>query len=896
MGKKKWYVILFYVVFVCIYALGLSIPIGMVVLADDTAPADPASEEVAPEEPPPEQVPEDSPAEGSSGESSSSGTVYYEPAPVIQPPVVVEQPVQPPASVEQPPADVQQEPAAPVQPEVVVTEQPAALDPSAATTTESTAGSSEKQTGTDGQETGNAEPETGGAPVMASPVIQSGSVLPVDSFQPPINVEEVAELSTKSPVDLSAALPEGTSLVVLDETGENLALGSTEAEAVLTTGDPMWCPGHDAAGSASCHSETTLEAIIHYVQSSPSRGYGTIYVQDTYTSPTHNTINIDQGSHPMTILNLFIIGGVDLATGSSTYGQVIGTTTLAQNIYIDDISGSLSLSNFILQQFSTSGSSVYISDSNQVTLDNMAINNQGLGNGVHIENSNNVTIKNSTIDDEDGGHGIYAHSNTNNLQIINTHIYEYGYEGGIYLNDVDNVLLKDLIVDSNGNTPCVSGWPCSSDAIRVVNGSNLEVRNVNANSSSSGASGLVANGVSGYINIFNSTFDNNNNFGIDINSQTADVTIKNTSTSHNSNNGSSWGMYVEGAKTISLDGVHADHNVDGGAYLIASDWISILNSTFSDNPNFYGLAAWAMNQGITLSNVTVDNNNFGGWFKTATELSISKSQFNGNHDYGIHVEPGAVGDITLYKVTASENGTNGAELQTAGDITVTCSVFSANDSYGLNAGAGSTVTLNSNTFSANGSGSMNIWDGGVVTNMDYPCGTSSGGGDDDGGTTTVTPVEYIGVIPFVYLGPPAGVIPVTGGEFVMLSCTGNSTIRLPTGEETIFNQPMCGYIAGMELITQEELPAPIPEPWIFTDGFTLTLMFNNEVVLEAFAGATYTVTFPLTEEQINDTFHILFWDTTTNDNLGGWVDLGGEKEAMKWIRTHNRTGTFILVK
>jgi hypothetical protein len=44
MGKKKWFIVLFYVLFILVYTLALTIPIGLVVKADDPAPADPPAE------------------------------------------------------------------------------------------------------------------------------------------------------------------------------------------------------------------------------------------------------------------------------------------------------------------------------------------------------------------------------------------------------------------------------------------------------------------------------------------------------------------------------------------------------------------------------------------------------------------------------------------------------------------------------------------------------------------------------------------------------------------------------------------------------------------------------------------------------------------------------------
>jgi hypothetical protein len=244
-------------------------------------------------------------------------------------------------------------------------------------------------------------------------------------------------------------------------------------------------------------------------------------------------------------------------------------------------------------------------------------------------------------------------------------------------------------------------------------------------------------------------------------------------------------------------------------------------------------------------------------------------------------------DITLFKVSASGNGDDGAELMAHGNITATCSTFMDNGDWGLKSGAYgllSTTTLNSDTFGGNGWDDYLIWAGGLVVNLGYPCGTSGGGpgGPGDGG-------------PFVP-GWLQGVIPVTGGEFKALSCTGISMIQLPTREETIFNQPMCGYMASMELVTPDDLPGKLPVNWKYLDGFTVTLMFGNEVVVQLPTGASDTLVFPLSEDKVKEEFHILFWDLSLNGGLGDWVDLGGVKEALKWVKTHNQTGTFLLVQ
>ncbi len=394
------------------------------------------------------------------------------------------------------------------------------------------------------------------------------------------------------------------------------------------------------------------------------------------------------------------------------------------------------------------------------------------------------------------------------------------------------------------------------------------------------------------------------------------------------------GLQVYAKWHITADNVSASNNADhrgtpgyGALFDTMFGGVDISDSEFDNNDGF-GLFVFA-NRDVEINNTTANNNSFspflmfgGGEVLTTSTLkggggyppmplydlkwangdgafikslhgsiTINDSSFNDNWAFGL--VGNARHDINLNFVEAIGNGIGGAVLKAGGNISSVCSTFSENGVFGLHAVANpwhSTITLDSNTIENNGWFDKFTWAHEVIENNETECypepPVTPGGG---GGPEIIHP--FI-VNPFA-----AGLIPVTGGEFVPLSCDGISTIELLPGREaTIFNQPMCGYMASMELVKDTDLPAPIPEPWKYVDGFTVTLMFNNEVVTQLPAGATDTLVFPLSPDQINNEFIMLFWDVTANGGLGDWVALGGAREALKWTKTHNMTGTFLLVK
>lgn len=897
MVTKGKFVILFRPVIVLMFSIGVLFPEGMAVKADDAAPpADTTTEASPPADAPSEpgggeaaqpEAPAPSPSDSSKPSVDDSAIPPVEP--VVLPLEGAPAPVEPIPSAENVPAPAEEIPVpvdlmapagdatTPINVMAPAIEAPAPA--------EVTVPAGEAPVSTEVISPGEGAPAPAEgvtqAPETASPAgspAEDSIAFPLkDPAIPQTVVSYPAAETAANPAEVMDKLPDEAGLVLLDGQGGEVPLTAATAGEILANGDPMWCPGESAAGSPGCVPFGNLQDAIDYAQSDPANGFSTIYVESTYTSPDTSQLTIDQGDHPAVTLNMFVIGGVDLTGGSATYGKVIGKTILQQNVFINNISGGMTLANFMFEEFNFNSVTLNVENSNNVTLRNIDIDNTGPGNAIRVANSNHVLIDRTEVRDFDQGSGIML-TDVNNLIIRNTDVDEFNAGGGIYMNNVNNALLENLIVDvhDSGNN---GSWPADSDAITAYNGSNLELRNVSATSNfSPGGWGLYAANVAGYVNIFGGSFENNNVDGIFI-FKTDSVSLRNVVAW---NNGIA-GLYIHQAGTIALDNTIATSNGFMGADLQAAEGIALADSNFSRN-GADGLLAFSDNGSITINGVKANMNGVNGADLFAgTNIKVSGSQFKWNGGYGLYGT--ALGNISLFDVTATANGGDGVSMHSLQNITASCSVFTDNESAGFageGAGPASTITLNSNVYSGNAT-PVDIFDGNLIENMNYPCGGSDPSGGGGAGGVFIHPML-------------AGLVPVTGGNYVPLSCSGISLLQLPTGEEAIFNQPMCGYQASMELVGEADLPSSISGGYEFVNGIMISLLLNSEDVGTLPAGASDTVIFPLTEGQSGTTFHVLHWDNTVNGGTGNWIDLGGAREALKWTKTHNQTGIFLLVK
>jgi hypothetical protein len=119
----------------------------------------------------------------------------------------------------------------------------------------------------------------------------------------------------------------------------------------------------------------------------------------------------------------------------------------------------------------------------------------------------------------------------------------------------------------------------------------------------------------------------------------------------------------------------------------------------------------------------------------------------------------------------------------------------------------------------------------------------------------------------------AAFIPVTGGEFVDLSCASPvSQLRLPDGNGADFFG-LCGYQALVAAEYLEGLPGQLPGEAGFEYALTLALRRDGVLIDTLPAGAFLTPSFAPRPLAQGDSLAVLFWDTLANAGSGRWVPL-----------------------
>ncbi|MEZ0396762.1 MAG: right-handed parallel beta-helix repeat-containing protein [Anaerolineales bacterium] len=212
-----------------------------------------------------------------------------------------------------------------------------------------------------------------------------------------------------------------------------------------------------------------------------------------------------------------------------------------------------------------------------------------------------------------------------------------------------------------------------------------------------------------------------------------------------------YGLRVDSAATVTLNGVRADRNYLYGAFVQSDGWVLVVNSSFSNN-RFdrssrnqvgYGLNIVSGSY-VTLSGVQAnDNSLYGTTIQAAGDVAISNGTFSGHrlyscsssHEcgggctpYGYGLKVVTNGNIYLYQVTADRNALYGAYLKASGDVFVYEGSFSQNAfakdnlrvGYGLEIISGGTVGLTNVAANAN-----NLYGARIQANGDVSIYTSS---------------------------------------------------------------------------------------------------------------------------------------------------------------------------
>jgi len=120
------------------------------------------------------------------------------------------------------------------------------------------------------------------------------------------------------------------------------------------------------------------------------------------------------------------------------------------------------------------------------------------------------------------------------------------------------------------------------------------------------------------------------------------------------NAGGFYGLFINAAGAITLNGISADENLAGGGNLQSQGNIAVSSSNFNRNTGdgLYALAGGT----LALNQVTVEENQRGAMLDVHGNVQIDASSFNGNkREFGLFVLNG--GTITLSDVESNANGT-----------------------------------------------------------------------------------------------------------------------------------------------------------------------------------------------------------------------------------------------
>jgi hypothetical protein len=314
-----------------------------------------------------------------------------------------------------------------------------------------------------------AEPTEEPAQPTEEPVVPVATEASTEEETPTSSDQTPAEDETPiSP--LLAQLPEETSVVVLDETGNPIPLASQDAAEIIVEADPIWCPATVATPTPNLNGCTqdfaTPALLLNFLQANQNnalyRQAGVIYLEAA--NPVNVPVFIDAALFP-TFKNysLKVKGGWNnvnsapagtittfdnndnayLHIGSST-SPWIGNVTI-QDIFVQDngvnntpsiqvytTNGSVTLDNVDTDDIDDSTAiNVVVTGTGSVNLTGVDVSNGTDGSGITVTtNSGNITLSDVDVTNQSDGYTANLQSQSGNISITNGSSNGSSFDGG----------------------------------------------------------------------------------------------------------------------------------------------------------------------------------------------------------------------------------------------------------------------------------------------------------------------------------------------------------------------------------------------------------------------------------------------------------------------------------
>jgi hypothetical protein len=577
-----------------------------------------------------------------------------------------------------------------------------------------------------------------------------------------------------SPADkpLLDAVPENTTVAVVNAQGELQPLATQAASDAISTSDPIWCPAGQppTPGANGCtQSFNSFTALLTFLAGNATySGAGTIYVEQGSYQGGESTIDFNNFNlSNISSSNLTITGGWNTSTGTTESTSTFNNVSLIIGNSGNPWGGSLTLNNLTLTNPAQTG--INLNAQGNIDLNKVSVTNSTNGAGAELNSSGNVTVQNSN--------------------------FERNKTAGAIIRSVGNV----AIASSNFNNPDnarrqITGLDIISDGdvslFEVLANENRQAgatidaagRVTIVNSEFSGTKAMMGTDFLGYgltvvsqdsIDLDGVTANDNFLWGASL-TAAVDVTIANSIFNANTTESPGFiddtGLLVFSGGNVSIFNSHADDNRLIGATIEAVGDVTIANSTFSSNngeiidsagnTTFYGYGLQVITDGnISLNGVTASGNTlFGARLEAGLDVTIANSDFSNQTSNntsaltGRGLEVVAGGNVFLDHVTLNGNQTFGADIQAAGDVFLNAVTADGNGTNGVNVETScGTLFLIGGTYTNNGQYGLSVLSTQITQNVAPTfVGNVAGNIFEDPGTCVFTDPPTPPVEPPVY--------------------------------------------------------------------------------------------------------------------------------------------------
>ncbi|HUI88330.1 MAG TPA: hypothetical protein VLX61_06350 [Anaerolineales bacterium] len=593
--------------------------------------------------------------------------------------------------------------------------------------------------------------------LIASAVLTTPAFADSGTTNPPLPTSgRGSTRGSHSSSDNLSNLPSGTKVVIVDLQGDKLALGSQQAQDILNTGDPIWCPssvGTPISGGSGCtvsqSSMSALIALLTCVGCQPTVD-GTIWIDKGSLLTTTTGISLNGSTYTTWAAHKLTLKGGWNGLGTNTVDTADPSEFTTAPISITNWNNDITVSD--VEIHSVTGNGLTVTTNKNVTLTRVNSHGNTAGGallddcgwtGSACSGTGSVSVASSEFDHNTGSFGLSVVS-SGTITLTNA-VALNNFADGVDLNNCKSngtacqiLSPKAVSVTGDGLFNSTAGDFDNSfngnggyglDAITngvvmltdITAGDNTLYGTSVDNSGSSAVSTVTLKGMN--------VFDGNKSDGLYINSKGA-ITASHIFANSNSGSGNQDGaaLYNEnGTAGVTITGTSQfDGNGNDGLYIFTKGAITLNSITASFNK--LGDGAELQNDfpakaGVTLTGTNIFNNNYNSInFVNTGGLIVTSS-----------------GAVKLNNITASNNtgfyaGYNGegAEITNTGAsaqlVTLTGSnTFDGNASDGLQVftsgkATASSITANSNTW-------FGAWFGGAVTGVTL---TGTNSFDDNG--------------------------------------------------------------------------------------------------------------------------------------------------------------------